>query len=220
MNKRAKDPETTLKDEIADIVRDRILKGEYYIGEKIKETAISQEMNVSRTPIREAFKQLSDEGLLDYVPNRGCFAKGFTKRDVKDIYTVREALEKVAVTWACERITDQDIARLKEQYDLMEFYTMKKDAKKTLEINSAFHGVIYEAARSRFLAQVLNSYKEYLDKTRKSVFYNPDHLEEIHKEHKELFEAICARDVDRSVKAIQNHLESSRKRTESVWNLK
>ncbi len=118
MDKRAKDPETTLKDEIADIIRDRILKGEYYIGEKIKETSISAEMNVSRTPIREAFKQLGEEGLLDYVPNRGCFAKGFTKRDVADIYTVREALEQIAVTWACERITDQQITKLKEQFDL------------------------------------------------------------------------------------------------------
>ncbi len=220
MEKRAKDPESTLKDEIADIVRDRILKGEYYIGEKIKETAISSELNVSRTPIREAFRQLSEEGLLDYIPNRGCFAKGFTKRDVADIYTVREALEKIAVTWACERITDEELQKLEEQFDLMEFYTMKRDAKKTLELNSAFHGVIYEAAGSRFLAQVLNSYKDYLDKTRKSVFHSTDFLEEIQKEHRELFEAIKARDIDRSVKAIQNHLAGSRKRTELLWNLK
>ncbi len=220
MNKRTKDPETTLTDEIADIVRDRILKGEYYIGEKIKETAISSELNVSRTPIREAFKQLNEEGLLDYIPNRGCFAKGFTRRDVTDIYTVREALEKIAVTWACERITDEEIEKLEEQFDLMEFYTMKKDTRKTLELNSAFHGVIYKAAGSRFLAHVLNSYKEYLDKTRKSVSYSTEFLEEIQKEHRELFEAIRDRSVDRSVQAIQNHLEGSRKRTEQVWNLK
>ena len=220
MDKRAKDPETTLKDEIADIIRDRILKGEYYIGEKIKETSISAEMNVSRTPIREAFKQLGEEGLLDYVPNRGCFAKGFTKRDVADIYTVREALEQIAVTWACERITDQQITKLKEQFDLMDEYTAKKDTKKTLELNSAFHGIIYEAAGSRFLAQVLNSYKDYLDKTRKSVLYTTDYLDEIREEHKELFEAISDRDIDRSVQAIHNHLAGSRRRAEVMWNLK
>ena len=220
MEKRAKDPETTLTDEIADIVRDRILKGEYYIGEKIKETAISAELNVSRTPIREAFKQLSEEGLLDYIPNRGCFAKGFTKRDVSDIYTVREALEKLAVTWACERITDDELLKLEEQFDLMDYYTMKKDVKKTLELNSAFHGIIYEAAGSRFLAQVLNSYKEYLNKTRKSIFYSTEFLEDIQKEHGELFEAMKARNTERAVKAIQNHLAGSRKRAEMLWNLK
>ena len=220
MTKRAKDPETTLKDEIADIVRNRILKGEYYIGEKIKETVISAELNVSRTPIREAFKQLSEEGLLDYVPNRGCFAKGFTKRDVADIYTVRESLEKIAVTWACERITDDEIERLSEQFELMEFYTMKRDAKRILDLNNAFHGIIYEAARSRFLAQVLNSYKAYLDKARKTIFYSDEFLDDIQQEHKELFEAIKERDTERSIKAIQQHLAGSRRRTESLWNLK
>ena len=69
----------SLTDEIADIVRERILKGEYEIGEKIKENQIATELRVSRTPIREAFKLLENEGLIDYIPNRGCFAKGFTK---------------------------------------------------------------------------------------------------------------------------------------------
>ena len=64
--------ENTLTNEIADIVRERILKGEYEIGEKIKESSIAQELNVSRTPIREAFRMLEEEGLLDYLPNRGC----------------------------------------------------------------------------------------------------------------------------------------------------
>jgi len=115
--------ENTLTNEIADIVRERILKGEYEIGEKIKESSIAQELNVSRTPIREAFRMLEEEGLLDYLPNRGCYAKGFTKRDVSDIYTVREALEEIAMTWACERITDEEIERLEEQCELMDFYT-------------------------------------------------------------------------------------------------
>ena len=81
----------SLTDEIADVVRERILKGEYEIGEKIKENQIATELRVSRTPIREAFKILENEGLIDYVPNRGCFAKGFTKQDVEDIYAVRES---------------------------------------------------------------------------------------------------------------------------------
>ena len=124
--------ENTLTNEIADIVRERILKGEYQIGEKIKESSIAQELNVSRTPIREAFKTLEEEGLLDYLPNRGCYAKGFTKRDVSDIYTVREALEEIAMTWACERITDEEIDKLEEQCELMDFYTKKRDVQKIL----------------------------------------------------------------------------------------
>ena len=119
----------SLTDEIADVVRERILKGEYEIGEKIKENQIASELKVSRTPIREAFKLLENEGLIDYIPNRGCFAKGFTKQDVDDIYAVREALEELAVRWAVERITPEEITALEEQVDLMEFYSRKKDRK-------------------------------------------------------------------------------------------
>ena len=212
--------ENTLTNEIADIVRERILKGEYQIGEKIKESSIAQELNVSRTPIREAFKMLEEEGLLDYLPNRGCYAKGFTKRDVSDIYTVREALEEIAMTWACERITDEEIDKLEEQCELMDFYTKTRDVQKILTMNSSFHDIIYNSTGSRFLAQVLRSYKGYLDKTRKSVFYREEFLDSIQEEHKAIFEAVKSRDKEQAVIAIKKHLASSKERTEAVWNLK
>ena len=198
------------------IVRDTLL----YVGEKIKEGSIAQELNVSRTPIREAFKILEEEGLLDYLPNRGCYAKGFTKRDVSDIYTVREDLEKLAVTWACERITDEEIEKLEEQCELMDFYTRKKDVQKILAMNSAFHDIIYNSSRSRFLSQVLRSYKGYLDKARKSVFYDETFLDSIQNEHRALLDAIKERDTDKALLAVHVHLTESKKRTESVWNLK
>ncbi len=210
----------SLTDEISDVLRERILKGEYGIGEKIKENQISAELRVSRTPIRDAFKQLESEGLIDYIPNRGCFAKGFTKQDVEDIYTVREALEKIAVRWSVERINDKEVKDLEEQCELMELYTKRLDSQKVLELNTYFHDVIYNSSRSRFLAQVLRSYKEYLDKTRKSVFYEQEFLEAIQREHSEIFEAIKARDGARAEKAISDHLAASRRRTEKVWNLK
>ena len=210
----------SLTDEIADVVRERILKGEYEIGEKIKENQIATELRVSRTPIREAFKILENEGLIDYVPNRGCFAKGFTKQDVEDIYAVREALEALALNWAVDRITEKEIAALEEQCDLMEFYTKKKDRKKVLEMNSSFHDIIYASARSRFLAQVLRSYKEYIDKTRKSIFYEQSYLESILVEHRAILDAIKDRDKERAAAAMTKHLMSSQKRAEAVWNLK
>ncbi|WP_312352990.1 GntR family transcriptional regulator, partial [Aminipila sp.] len=100
---------SSLTNEIVDILRERILKGEYIIGEKIIENQIATEFRVSRTPIRDAFKQLETEGLIDYIPNRGSFAKGFTKQDMQDIYSVRSALEQLAIEWAIERITDDEL---------------------------------------------------------------------------------------------------------------
>ena len=181
---------------------------------------IATELRVSRTPIREAFKLLENEGLIDYIPNRGCFAKGFTKQDVEDIYAVRESLEELAVMWAVERILPEEITALEEQCDMMEFYTRRKDVKKVLELNSGFHDVIYASARSRFLAQVLRSYKAYLDKTRKSIFYEQDYLESILKEHRAILEAIKAHQKDRAIKAMKQHLIASQQRAERIWHVK
>lgn len=213
-------PSSSLTEEIADIVRERILKGEYEIGEKIKENQIAAELRVSRTPIREAFKQLENEGLIDYIPNRGCFAKGFTRRDVEDIYAVRESLEELAVMWAVERISDGEIKELEEQCDMMEFYAHRQDTKKVLELNAGFHDVIYASSRSRFLAQVLRSYKAYLDKTRKSIFYDREYLESILSEHRLILKAIKERDKQRATEAMKAHLDASHRRAELIWHIK
>ena len=210
---------SSLTDEIVDIIRDRILKGEYKIGEKIKENQIATEFKVSRTPIREAFKQLENEGLIDYVPNRGCFAKGFTRQDIEDIYAVRKALELMAVEWAVSRISGEQIAALQEQSELMEFYTARKDSDKVLELNSAYHNIIYDAAGSRFMAQILRSYKEYIEQTRKVILYEQTYLEEILKEHKKVLDAIIARVVEGAKKAMGEHLEMSQRRAKLQYHM-
>ncbi|WP_419024495.1 GntR family transcriptional regulator [Emergencia sp.] len=210
----------SLTDEIADIIRDRILKGEYKIGEKIKENQIATELRVSRTPIREAFKQLENEGLIDYIPNRGCFAKGFTKQDIEDIYAVRKALEVLSVEWAVNRITPEEISNLQDQSDLMEFYTTRKDGRKVLEINTDFHDIIYNATGSRFMAQVLRSYKEYIEQTRKVLFYEQEYLDEIFQEHKAILDAIKEGDAAKAKEAMARHLDGSKRRAQVVYKIK
>lgn len=210
----------SLTDAIADIIRERILKGEYAIGEKIKENQISTELRVSRTPIREAFKILEDEGLLDYIPNRGCFAKGFTQQDIDDIYSVRKALERIAVERSVERINEDEIQKLLDLCDLMEFYTNKKDTERVLEINASFHDIIYNATGSRFIAQVLRSYKEYIEQTVKALRYDQESLEEILLEHRAIANAVSRRDAAEAVNAIDYHLLKSQERAHKKYSTK
>ena len=207
----------SLTDEIANIIRERILKGEYGIGEKIKENMIATELRVSRTPIREAFKILEDENLIEYIPNRGCFAKGFTPDDIDDIFALRKALERIAVERTAARIKDEDVVKLVDKHDLMEFHTKKKDVMKVLEIDTEFHEIIYSATGSRFLAQVLKSYKGYIEKTRKSIRYNQEQLEAMMKEHKALLNAIKKHDPEAAIKASDCHVENSKKRAHAVY---
>ena len=209
--------ESSLKDEIAEIIRERILDGTYEIGEKIVEAPLANELRVSRTPIRQAFHQLTEEGLVETIPNRGAFAKGFTKRDVQDIYEVRKALEALAIEWAVERISDDEIQKLEDLVESMEFYTLKKNHEKVLSANRDFHETIYKASESRFMSQILKSYQDYVEQARKTTVYEPEYLESILREHKGILEAIKSRRAKDAIKLTNQHLDNSRKRTEAKW---
>ena len=109
------------------ILRDKILNEEYEKGQKLNEVVLSKELNISRTPIREALKQLELEGLVKSIPNKGVYVLGFSSRDIDDMLEIRVVLESLSVQLAIERITQEELDRIKEIYDLLEFYAEKND---------------------------------------------------------------------------------------------
>ena len=209
----------SLTDSIAGVIRARILKGEYKIGEKIKETHVAEELSVSRTPIRKAFKQLEEEGLIEYVPNKGCFAKGFTRQDIEDVYAVRKVLEELTVEWAVKRITGDDVRAMAEKCEEMQGYVDQADSARVLATNKDFHEIIYHATGSRFMSQVLRSYKEYIEQTTRPIFYEPKFLQQIVDEHRAIVAAFEKRDKDAAVAAMSAHMTNSMGRAEYVYRV-
>ena len=126
----------SLSENLFNELRSDILKGKLKPGEKITEQRVCNEYSVSRTPVREAFQKLEIDGLIETIPNRGAFVVGITHRDIQDMYELRKAYEAIAVRWAIERITDEEFAALKEAYEFMEFYTMKRSEEHTSELQS------------------------------------------------------------------------------------
>ena len=127
------------------------------MGEKLIENKIAKELKVSRTPVRDAFKELTKDGLVEYVPNKGCFAKGFSKKDMADIYKVRTAVEQLAIEMAIENKDEETMQKLREQLEVMNFYTEQKMSDRLLQANEEFHNLIYQMTKSRFIVQVLKS---------------------------------------------------------------
>ncbi len=209
----------SLTDNIAGIIRTRILKGEYKIGEKIKETHVAEELRVSRTPIRKAFKELEEEGLIEYVPNKGCFARGFTRRDIEDVYAVRKVLEELTVEWAVKRITDEEVAKMAAKCEEMQGYVDQADSARVLASNKEFHEIIYNATGSRFMSQVLRSYKEYIEQTTRPIFYEPKFLQQIVDEHRQIVDAFEKRDTESAVAAMSRHMTNSMGRAEYVYKV-
>lgn len=209
--------EASLAEEIAEILRIRIITGEYAMGEKLVENKIAKELKVSRTPVRDAFKQLTKEKLVEYIPNKGCFAKGFSHKDMEDIYSVRIAVEQLAMEWAINNMEEDQLKRLKEQLEIMNFYTENNLREKLLAANEEFHNIIYQMTGSRFIVQALRSYQDYVHLARKSILSKEENFSEVYKEHVAVYDAIADRDVDRAKAEIAKHMEQSARRAMERW---
>lgn len=196
---------------IFDKIREDILNDKYKTGDKIVEAKLADELGVSRTPVREALKQLELDGLVDNIPNRGVIVKGITNQDILDIYTIRVAMEGIAARWAVERMGDEIVEELKEIYDLMEFYTFKKDVDKIFELNTKFHETIYTATKSRYLEQVLRGFQLFIKSTRNKSLKCEGRSEEALIEHKAILEGFIEHDPSKAYTATVAHIEKSRK---------
>ncbi|MCR5034467.1 MAG: GntR family transcriptional regulator [Clostridia bacterium] len=209
--------ESSLAEEIVQILRSRIINGEYSIGEKLVENKIAEELKVSRTPVREAFKQLTKEHLIEYVPNKGCFAKGFDKNDLHDIYAVRNAVERLAVEWAIRNKTEEDMADLKEQLSLMGQHLADGAVEKFVRAAEEMENVFYRMTGSRFIIQALKSYQEYIQLARQGMLTRSENLQEVLDEHRAICRAIEEEDVEKAKAAVSEHLRKAAKRAEARW---
>jgi len=128
------------------------------------------------------------------------------------MYELRKAYEVIGVQFAIDRISDEDMARLREVYDLMEFYRHKEDAVKFMNLNTEFHQIIYNATGNRMLKHVLTSFQVYTKNTKLSIEYISSYYDDVLQEHKNIYEAIVNRDKDAAKKAAEVHMDNSKKR--------
>ncbi|QOX62373.1 GntR family transcriptional regulator [Anoxybacterium hadale] len=198
-------------------LRKDILQGRLRQGEKLTEQQVCDEYKVSRTPVREAFKQLELEGFIETIPNRGAFVTGFTPQDIRDMYELRKSYEILAVRWAIERITKDEYEKLEEAFEFMEFYTQKKDVEKMLNINMNFHDLIYKASHNRMLYRILSSFQLYIKQSRPARCESSDtYLDEVLQEHRAIFESFQNEDPDAAEAAVARHLDNAKQRAKSV----
>ena len=199
----------SLGNKIYGILRDRILNEEYKKGDKLNELTLSKELGISRTPVREALKQLELEGLVESIPNKGVYVLGFSPRDLDDMFELRVLLEGLAIELAIDRIDSDVLAKLKELLELMEFYTLKRDKDKLNHFNVLFHETIYQGTDSMYLEQLLSDVHYYVSVTSKNSISHVERMESSLAEHREILDAIVAKDKTAAKNIIQKHIRKT-----------
>lgn len=199
----------SLQSRVFSQLQNDILNGLYEPGDSLIEKKLSDELGVSRTPVREALRQLELEGLVQSIPNKGVIVKGVSTQDIRDIYTIRMLIEGLAARWAAEKITPKELEELKEAVELEEFYTVRNDNSHLLQFDTRFHDIIYRACKSKPLMHTLSTFHHYVQKVRKLSMSNPVRAMEVLEEHKAIMQAIIDKDAYKAERLTTEHIRNA-----------
>ena len=190
-------------------LEEEILSGKLRRGEQLREIALAERLNASRTPIRGALHRLAEEGLVELCANKGATVIGITREDIEDIYEVRKRLEGLAARLATERMSDEEKESLKETVELSEFYLTRQDDKQSGELDSEFHNIIYHASGNRLLSKTLSELHKNIQKYRKLSLSVPERLEKSVAEHREILNAIERGDAEEADRLTAAHISAA-----------
>jgi len=196
----------SLRGRVFQRLRNDILSGKYQENEELKEVAIGEEMGVSRTPVREAFRQLELEGLIQIIPNKGAYVTGITLKDVQDIYMMRSLLEGLCARLASEHITKEQLEEMEENVYLSEFHAAKGHYDQMAELDNRFHEILYEASHSKMLENQLKDYHQYVLRVRQKTLSNNVRSKASNEEHKQIMEAIKNKDAQSAETLANQHI--------------
>jgi DNA-binding GntR family transcriptional regulator len=194
-----------LREQIKDVLLQRIVEGSYPPGSRIVETRVAQELGVSQGPVREALRDLEQLGCVVHEPYRGCSVRAFSVDELLDAFPVRAALEALAARLAAERISDAELDALDELLDRMRLAARRGDAHDQSQANASFHATIVRAARNSTLERqwrMLEPFsRTYLTVSRPGI--DLLHLSE---RHVPILDALRRHEPDAAAEAMHDHL--------------
>ena len=197
-----------LRDVVFHTLREAILKGDLKPGERLMELQLAAKLGVSRTPIREAIRMLEQEGLAVTVPRRGAEVAKMTEKDMQDVLQVREALDELAASIACELITEAEMEQLEQAAADFETATETKDVKRIADTDMVFHDIIYHATRNPKLVNILNNLREQMYRYRVEYLKDEENYPVLLKEHREILAGFREKDKNMVTDSMRRHVEN------------
>jgi DNA-binding GntR family transcriptional regulator len=199
-----------LHQEVAAQIRQRIFSGELAPGAFVDEVAVCEQMQISRTPLREALKVLASEGLVRQEPRRGSFVNEVTEQDLDEIFPVIALLEGRCAHEAALKASDADLAALTILHERLQKSAKASRINDYYEANFAIHEAIILLANNKWLAQVIGDLRKILKLARLQQLHAPGRLQQSLSEHMAVFAALQARDPQGAEAAMRTHLTRQR----------
>jgi DNA-binding GntR family transcriptional regulator len=203
-------PRAALHEQVAHRLRQMLVEGRIAPGAKLNERELSEVLNVSRTPLREAIKMLAAEGLVELVPNRGAIALQLTEQDVMNTFEVMAGLEAQSGELAAQRITDAELDEIRAMhYEMLAAYT-RKDLSTYYTLNAKIHRAINAAAKNPVLSATYNQVNARLQALRFRSNQDGQKWKRALSEHEKMIDALAARDAKAMRDVLLTHLHNKR----------
>jgi DNA-binding GntR family transcriptional regulator len=186
-----------------------IVRGRIEFGAQLRPDTIAEQLDISTTPVREALHRMETDGLIVKLPYRGWFVREFSEQEVRELYEMRAALESFSVKLACKRITDEELAWLREHQRLGEAALKTGDMEEYRIYNRDLHAAVMESARNAYLSSAMGQLtlqsQVLMAKTIRLVGRPSRAIEE----HRDLIELIAARDERAAQALMEQHILSA-----------
>ena len=196
----------SLHEQVAHQLRQMLVEGRIAPGAKLNERELSEVLNVSRTPLREAIKMLAAEGLVELLPNRGAIAVELTEADILNTFEVMAGLEAQSGELAAQRITDAELNEIKAlHFEMLAAYT-RRDLPSYYRLNSAIHGAINAAAKNPVLTATYKQVNARLQALRFRSNQDGEKWKNAVREHELMIDALSARDAQAMRAVLAGHL--------------
>ena len=194
--------------QVADRLRNMIMTGKLVEGDKINENELCETMGISKTPLREALRVLSGEGLIRLVANRGAFVAKPTFEEIAEMFDVMSLLEAFCARAACRKMTARDFTRLEKLHAKLETAFEKRDQEEYIRFNNQYHALVQEIAGNRTLNQIVTGLRKKILLYRFQSLNLPTRFEHSIREHRELLEAFRQREAATAETLMREHLQN------------
>lgn len=186
----------TLREKILETIREAILKGTLKPGEKVAEPELAERFGISRTPIREAFRQLESEGYLTVVPRKGAVVAALSERDVQEFYAIKSILEGYAASLAARKLTEKELERLETVNRKLRHLAEEGDVRSFYRVHNEFHEIFLKAADNSKLYELIHQLGMKFNRLRMASLSVSGRMEISVDEHEKLLDAFRRKDPE------------------------